>query len=125
MTSIQTCGSHDSMTDEFTFSMVFGDNPALTFEGMTREQIEDLRDCLDSLLWHERDSTYAETLDEMRMAMGAYVSVRDEEEVAERAIATLREVLLRKVDFDNGEDPAGTLHWPEVEAMLTRPLDYD
>lgn len=123
-TEIQTCGSYDEMTDEFAFSMAFGDSPALTFEGLTREQVTDLRDCLDSMLWQELDSDYGETLDEMRRAVGPYVSVMDEETAAKEALETVRALLLRKVIFSE-DDPDGVLRWPEVESMITRPLDFD
>lgn len=56
MTHIQTTGSYDESEDEFTFTMVFGDCPALTFEGLKRNQIRDMRDCLDAMLWCEQDS---------------------------------------------------------------------
>lgn len=125
MTMIQTCGSHDSMTDEFTFSMVFGDNPALTFEGLTREQITDLRDCLDSMLWHEQDSDYSQTLDDIQVTIGPYVSVRDEAEAAKEVLETVRALLLRKVDFTDENHKDGILHWSDIESMITRPLDYD
>lgn len=124
-TSIQTCGSYDGMTDEFTFSMVFGDNPALTFEGMTREQVTNMRDCLDCMLWQELDSDYGETLDAIRVTIGPYVSVRDEEVAAKEVLETIRALLLRKVDFSDGENSDGVLNWHEVEAMITRPFDYE
>ena len=121
-TGIQTCGSHDSMTDEFTFSMCFGDAPALTFEGLTREQVVNMRDCLDAMLWHEADSEYEDVVDEMRITLGPYVSALTEEEAAEDAISMIRDLLLRKVEFSD-DNLDGTLHWPDVERMLTRPLD--
>lgn len=123
-TSIQTCGSHDSMTDEFTFSMAFGDNPAITFEGLTREQVVNLRDCLDCMLWHEQDSDYGETFDAIRMTIGPYVSVMDEKVAAKEALETIRALLLSKVHFSD-ECLDGILYWPEIESMITRPLDYD
>lgn len=119
---IQTCGSHDSMTDEFTFSMCFGDAPALTFEGLTREQVVNMRDCLDAMLWHEADCEYEDVVDEMRITIGPYVSALTEEEAAEDAISMIRDLLLRKVEFSD-DNLDGTLHWPDVERMLTRPLD--
>lgn len=125
MTSIQTWGSCDEITDEFTFSMVFGDSPALTFEGMTREQVTNIRDCLDCMLWQELDSDYGETLDAMRMTIGPYVSVMDEEDAAKEVLETIRALLLRKVDFTDGENSDGVLNWHEVEAMITRPLDHE
>ena len=121
-TGIQTCGSHDSMTDEFTFSMCFGDAPALSFEGLTREQVVNMRDCLDAMLWHEVDSEYEDVVDEMRITLGPYVSALTEEEAAEDAISMIRDLLLRKVEFSD-DNLDGTLHWPDVERMLTRPLD--
>lgn len=123
-TGIQTCGSHNSPTDEFTFSMCFGDGPALSFEGLTRDQVVNMRDCLDALLWHERDSDYGSVLDDVRVTIGPYVPVLAEEEAAQGVLKTIRELLLRKVAFgENNLD--GILHWPDVERMLTRPLDYD
>lgn len=124
-TGIQTCGSYDEMTDEFTFSMVFGDNPALSFECLTREQVTNMRDCLDCMLWQELDSDYGETLDDMRKTIGPYVSVMDEEVAAKEALETIRALLLRKVDFTDGDNPDGILHWHEVEALITRPFDYE
>lgn len=122
-TGIQTCGSHDEMTDEFTFSMCFGDGPALTFEFLTRDQVRNLRDCLDCMLWHEQDSDYESVLDDVRVTIGPYVSVSDEEVASKEVLETIRELLLRKVEY--GEDnPEGTLRWSEVESMLTRPLDF-
>jgi succinate dehydrogenase/fumarate reductase flavoprotein subunit len=119
---IQTCGSHESMTDEFTFSMCFGDGPALTFEGLTRDQVMNMRDCLDAMLWHEQDSDYESVLDDVRATIGPYVSVLTEEEAAQEVLETIRELLLRKVEFSD-DSLDGTLHWPDVERMITRPLD--
>lgn len=119
---IQTCGSHDSMTDGFTFSMCFGDGPALSFEGLTRDQVMNMRDCLDAMLWHEQDSDYEGVLDDVRATIGPYVSVLTEEEAAQEVLETIRELLLRKVEFSD-DNLDGTLHWPDVERMLTRPLD--
>lgn len=119
---IQTCGSHDSMTDEFTFSMCFGDGPALSFEGLTRDQVMNMRDCLDAMLWHEQNSDYEGVLDDVRATIGPYVSVLTEEEAAQEVLETIRELLLRKVEFSD-DNLDGTLHWPDVERMLTRPLD--
>lgn len=124
MTHIQTTGSYDESEDEFTFTMVFGDCPALTFEGLKRNQIRDMRDCLDAMLWCEQDSDYEETLNEIRKTIGSYVSVRDEEIAAIETISRIRDLLLSKVDFNDGEDADGTLYWPDVESMLTRPLLY-
>ena len=122
-TSIQTCGSHDSMTDEFTFSMCFGDGPALSFEGLTRDQVMNMRDCLDAMLWHEQESDYESVLDDVRATIGPYVSALTEEEAAQEVLETIRELLLRKVEFSD-DNLDGTLHWPDVENMLTMPLDY-
>ena len=119
---IQTCGSHDSMTDEFTFSICFGDGPALSFEGLTRDQVMNMRDCLDAMLWHEQNSDYEGVLDDVRATIGPYVSVLTEEEAAQEVLETIRELLLRKVEFSD-DNLDGTLHWPDVERMLTRPLD--
>ena len=124
MSDIQTCGSFDSLTDEFTFSMCFGDSPALTFEGLTRDQVRNLRDCLDCMLWEEIDSDYPETLNHVRDTIGPYVSVQDEKIASIEVLQTIRELLLRKVEF-NEDDLNGMLRWPLVESMLTRPLDYD
>jgi len=122
-TPIQTCGSCDPLTDEFTLSMCFGESPALTFEGLTREQVINLRDCLDCMLWEESESDYPEVLGYIRDTIGPYVSVQDEKEASVEVLQTIRELLLRKVKF--GDDNLdGTLHWPEVEAMITKPLDY-
>jgi len=122
--SIQTCGSSNPAEDDFSFSMCFGDGPVMTFEGLTRAQIRDLRDCLDCMLWEESESDYPETLDQIRATIGPYVSVMDEKEASKEVLETIRELLLRKVDFDNGNNPDGSLHWPDVESMLTRPLDF-
>jgi hypothetical protein len=119
---IQTCGSHDSTTDEFTFSMCFGDGPALSFEGLTRDQVMNMRDCLDAMLWHEQDSDYESVLDDVRATIGPYVSVLTEEEAAREILETIRELLLRKVEFSD-DNLARILHWPDVDQMLTRPLD--
>jgi hypothetical protein len=124
MTHIQTCGSHDGVTDEFTFSMVFGDNPAITFDGLTRDQVRDMRDCLDAMLWIEQESDYGETFDEVRKTIGPYVSVMDEKVAAKEVLETIRELLLRKVEFSD-DNLDGTLHWPDVEYMITRPLDFE
>jgi len=123
-TSIQTCGSRDGLTDEFTLSMCFGESPALSFEGLTREQVINLRDCLDCMLWDEVDNDYGSTLGHVRDTIGPYVSVQDEKVASVEVLQTIRELLLRKVEF--GDDNLdGTLHWPDVEAMLTRPLDFE
>jgi hypothetical protein len=124
MTSIQTTGSHDTTDDEFSFTMCFGDSPTLTFEGLTRDQVRDMRDCLDAMLWHEQDSDYEKTLNEIRKTIGSYVSVRDEEIAAIETISRIRDLLLSKVTFNGWEDVNGNLYWPDVESMLTRPLDY-
>ena len=122
-TPIQTCGSHDGITDEFTLSMCFGESPALSFDGLTREQVINLRDCLDCMLWDEVDNDYGSTLGHVRDTIGPYVSVQDGEVASVEVLQTIRELLLRKVEFGD-DNLAGTLHWPDVEAMLTRPLDF-
>jgi len=125
MTSIQTTGSHDIVDDEFSFTMCFGDSPTLTFDGLTRDQVRDMRDCLDAMLWHEQDSDYGETLDGIRKTVGPYVSVIDEETAAAEVLQTIRALLLPMVDFSNGDTPEGSLCWKDVEAMITRPLYYE
>ena len=122
-TSIQTCGSRDSLTDEFTLSMCFGESPALTFEGLTREQIVNLRDCLDCMLWDEVDNEYGETLDAVIATLEPYVPGEAVDEAATEVLSMIRDLLLRKVEF-NDDNLDGTLHWPNVESMMTRPLDY-
>ena len=124
MTSIQTTGSHDIVNDEFSFTMCFGDSPALAFDGLTRDQVRDMRDCLDAMLWHEQDSDYNETFDGIQATLDPYVSLQGIEDATKETIETVRALLLRKVDFDNGNDLDGTLHWPDIERMFTRPLDY-
>lgn len=120
MSNIQTCGSRDSLTDEFTFSMCFGDSPALTFEGLTREQVINLRDCLECMLWEESESDYPEVLGHVRDTIGPYVSVTDEKDASREVIETIKALLSRKVDYSG--DPEGILHWHDVEAMLVPPL---
>jgi hypothetical protein len=122
-TSIQTCGSRDSLTDEFTLSMCFGESPALTFEGLTREQIVNLRDCLDCMLWDEVDNEYGETLDAVTATLEPYVPGEAVDEAATEVLSMIRDLLLRKVEF-NDDNLDGVLHWPNVESMMTRPLDY-
>jgi hypothetical protein len=122
-TSIQTCGSRDSLTDEFTLSMCFGESPALTFEGLTREQIVNLRDCLDCMLWDEVDNEYGETLDAVTATLEPYVPGEAVDEAAAEVLSMVRDLLLRKVEF-NDDNLDGVLHWPNVESMMTRPLDY-
>jgi hypothetical protein len=122
-TSIQTCGSRDSLTDEFTLSMCFGNNPALSFEGLTREQIVNLRDCLDCMLWDEVDNEYGETLDAVTATLEPYVPGEAVDEAAAEVLSMIRDLLLRKVEF-NDDNLDGVLHWPNVESMMTRPLDY-
>jgi hypothetical protein len=122
-TSIQTCGSRDSLTDEFTLSMCFGESPALTFEGLTREQIVNLRDCLDCMLWDEVDNEYGETLDAVTATLEPYVPGEAVDEAAAEVLSMIRDLLLRKVEF-NDDNLDGVLHWPNVESMMTRPLDY-
>jgi hypothetical protein len=95
----------------------------MTFEGLTRAQIRDLRDCLDCMLWEESESDYPETLGQIRATIGPYVSVMDEKEASKEVLETIRELLLRKVVFSD-EDKNGTLRWPVVESMITKPLDY-
>lgn len=124
MTSIQTTGSHDIVNDEFSFTMCFGDSPALTFDGLMRDQVRDMRDCLDAMLWHEQDSDYNETFDGIQATLDPYVSLQGIEDATKETIETVRALLLRKVDFDDGNDLDGTLHWPDIERMFTRPLDY-
>lgn len=121
MTDIQTCGSRDSLTDEFSFSMAFGDGPALTFEGLTRAQVMNMRDCLDCMIWDELNDGYEEVLDHVRMTIGPYTSVMDEKVAAVEAIETIKALLSRKVDYSG--DPEGILYWSDVESMLTRPLN--
>jgi hypothetical protein len=122
-TPIQTCGSRDSLTDEFTLSMCFGESPALTFEGLTREQIVNLRDCLDCMLWDEVDNEYGETLDAVTATLEPYVPGEAVDEAAAEVLSMIRDLLLRKVEF-NDDNLDGVLHWPNVESMMTRPLDY-
>lgn len=123
MTSIQTYGSHDSHTDGFTLSMCFGECPALIFEGLTREQVVNLRDCLDCMLWDEVDNEYGETLDAVTATLEPYVPGEIVDEAAAKVLSMLRDLLLRKVEF-NDDNLDGVLHWPNVESMMTRPLDY-
>jgi hypothetical protein len=76
------------------------------------------------MLWIEQESDYGETLDEVRKTIGPYVSVMDEEVAAKEVLETIRELLLRKVEFSD-DNLDGTLHWPDVESMITRPLDFE
>ena len=124
MTSIQTTGSHDIVDDEFSFTMCFGDSPTLTFDGLTRDQVRDMRDCLDAMLWHEQDSDYNETFDGIQATLDPYVSQRGIEDATKETIETVRALLLRKVVFADWNDLDGILHWPDIERMFTRPLDY-
>jgi hypothetical protein len=48
----------------------------------------------------------------------------DEKEASKEVLETIRELLLRKVVFSD-KDKNGTLRWPTVESMLTKPLDYE
>ncbi len=121
MSDIQTCGFHDSLTDEFSLSMAFGDGPALTFEGLTREQVINLRDCLDCMIWDKLDGGYDEVLDDIRATIGPYTSVMDEKVAAKEALETIKALLSRKVDYSG--DPEGILYWQDVEGMLTPPLN--
>jgi hypothetical protein len=75
------------------------------------------------MLWEESESDYPEVLGYIRDTIGPYVSVQDEKEASVEVLQTIRELLLRKVKFGN-DNLDGTLHWPEVEAMITKPLDY-
>ena len=124
MTSIQTTGSHDIVDDEFSFTMCFGDSPTLTFDGLTRDQVRDMRDCLDAMLWHEQDSDYNETFDGIQATLDPYVSQRGIEDATKETIETVRALLLSKVVFADWNDLDGILHWPDIERMFTRPLDY-
>lgn len=121
MRNIQTCGSHDSLTDEFSLSMAFGDGPALTFEGLTREQVINLRDCLDCMIWEELDGGYDEVFDGIRDTIGPYTSVMDERTAAKEVIETMKVLLSRRVNYSG--DPEGILYWQDVEGMLTPPLN--
>ena len=121
MTKIQTCGSRDSLTDEFNFSIAFSDNPTLTFEGLTREQVLNMRNCLDCMLWDELDGGYNEVFDGVRDTIGPYTLVADSGVATKEVIETVKALLTRKVDYS--ADPDGILYWQDVEGMLTRPLN--
>lgn len=69
--------------------------------------------------------SYGETLDEMRKTLGPYVSVMDEKEAAREALETIRALLLRNVNFSDGDNTEGTLCWKDVEGLITCPFDYE
>jgi len=49
---IQTCGSW-SIENEYSFSIAFGDGPAMTLEGLSKEDIYEIASCACVLLPEE------------------------------------------------------------------------
>lgn len=52
--SIQTTGTADFKTDEFSFT-ICENNIAITFDGLTREDVEEMISCLSCMLMTEED----------------------------------------------------------------------
>lgn len=49
--NIQTCGAYNS--DEYSFSISFGDGPCMTLEGLSKEDIYEIASCSLCLLPEE------------------------------------------------------------------------
>tara|TARA_R110000868_G_scaffold223073_3_gene474892 strand:- start:1137 stop:1340 length:204 start_codon:yes stop_codon:yes gene_type:complete len=49
---IQTCGSHNP-EDGYSITMVFNDYHSLTFDGLAKEDLEEIKSCIECLLWVE------------------------------------------------------------------------
>lgn len=50
---IQTCGSYNAIDDSYTFSIAFGDGPAMSLDGLTKEDIYEIASCALCLLPEE------------------------------------------------------------------------
>ena len=58
MTSqIQTCGSYNQLDDYYTFSIAFGDGPAMSLDGLSKEDVIEIASCALALLPEEDSRT--------------------------------------------------------------------
>lgn len=51
--NVQTCGSHSELDNDYTFSIVFGNGPAMTLDGLSKEDIYEIASCACALLPEE------------------------------------------------------------------------
>lgn len=75
-------------------------------------------------MWYKQDLDYEIVLDHIRATIGPYIPILTEEEAAQEILETIMEILFCKVEFSE-DNPDGTLHWPDVERMLTSPNTDD
>lgn len=57
---IQTCGSYVEMDDQYTFSIAFGNGPAMSLDGLTKEDIYEIASCALCMLPDEDYRTLLE-----------------------------------------------------------------
>ena len=50
---IQTCGSYLGNDNSYTFSIAFGDGPAMSLDGLTKEDIYEIASCAMCMLPEE------------------------------------------------------------------------
>lgn len=50
---IQTCGSFIETDNHYTFSIAFGDGPAMSLDGLTKEDIYEIASCACCMLPEE------------------------------------------------------------------------
>lgn len=55
--NIQTCGSYNELDDSYTFSIAFGDGPAMSIDGLSKQDIFEIASCSLALLPEEDSRT--------------------------------------------------------------------
>jgi hypothetical protein len=46
---IQTCGGYNP-DDGYSFTIAFGDGPAMTLDGLTKEDLQEIQSCIECLM---------------------------------------------------------------------------
>jgi hypothetical protein len=49
---IQTCGGYNP-DDGYSFTIAFGDGPAMTLDGLTKEDLQEIQSCVECLMLEE------------------------------------------------------------------------
>lgn len=62
---IQTCGSYLGNDDSYTFSIAFGDGPAMSLDGLTKEDIYEIASCAICMLPEEDYRTLLPTEEDL------------------------------------------------------------
>lgn len=58
MANVQTCGSFDESENDYSFSIVFGNGPAMTLDGLSKEDVYEIASCACALLPDEDFRTF-------------------------------------------------------------------